>query len=275
MTLHPQLGALRRARAVLLRHAEGLLRRRGHRPEDRAGQRLRQHDQGGRPGADHVRLGRHPAAAQLDRQRHAGQERRRVPAEGPGVDRVPRPTRTSSRIKDLKGKTVGGTPGDAMYATFPALLKANGMQPGRRHGREHGRGQQDRAARRGPGRRDHGLLPRPGPDHRGKHRQAGRPPAVRRLRAEHARHRHRRQRRDAVGQEGHGRQVRAGDAEVVGRGREGPGGRREGDGGARRERAAGGGARQAAQARGTVAAAGHRGSARPQHRGPVERHDRR
>jgi NitT/TauT family transport system substrate-binding protein len=32
-------------------------------------------------------------------------------------------------IKDLKGKTVGGTPGDAMYATFPALLAANGMQP--------------------------------------------------------------------------------------------------------------------------------------------------
>jgi NitT/TauT family transport system substrate-binding protein len=31
---------------------------------------------------------------------------------------------------DLKGKTVGGTPGDAMYATFPAWLKANGMQPG-------------------------------------------------------------------------------------------------------------------------------------------------
>ena len=30
-------------------------------------------------------------------------------------------------IQDLKGKTVGGTPGDAMYATFPALLKANGM----------------------------------------------------------------------------------------------------------------------------------------------------
>ncbi|GIH06547.1 sulfonate ABC transporter substrate-binding protein [Rhizocola hellebori] len=29
---------------------------------------------------------------------------------------------------DLKGKTVGGTPGDAMYATFPAWLKANGMQ---------------------------------------------------------------------------------------------------------------------------------------------------
>ncbi len=33
-------------------------------------------------------------------------------------------------LKDLKGKTVGGTPGDAMYATFPAILKANGMQPG-------------------------------------------------------------------------------------------------------------------------------------------------
>jgi NitT/TauT family transport system substrate-binding protein len=30
-------------------------------------------------------------------------------------------------IKDLKGKRIGGTPGDAMYATFPALLKANGM----------------------------------------------------------------------------------------------------------------------------------------------------
>lgn len=29
---------------------------------------------------------------------------------------------------DLKGKKVGGTPGDAMYATFPAWLKANGMQ---------------------------------------------------------------------------------------------------------------------------------------------------
>jgi ABC-type nitrate/sulfonate/bicarbonate transport system substrate-binding protein len=29
---------------------------------------------------------------------------------------------------DLKGKNVGGTPGDAMYATFPAWLKANGMQ---------------------------------------------------------------------------------------------------------------------------------------------------
>jgi len=33
-------------------------------------------------------------------------------------------------VKDLKGKTIGGTPGDAMYATFPAFLKANGMQPG-------------------------------------------------------------------------------------------------------------------------------------------------
>jgi NitT/TauT family transport system substrate-binding protein len=32
-------------------------------------------------------------------------------------------------VKDLKGKTVGGTPGDAMYATFPALLAANDMQP--------------------------------------------------------------------------------------------------------------------------------------------------
>ncbi len=31
-------------------------------------------------------------------------------------------------IKDLKGKRVGGTPGDAMYATFPALLAANGMK---------------------------------------------------------------------------------------------------------------------------------------------------
>ena len=30
---------------------------------------------------------------------------------------------------DLKGKTVGGTPGDAMYATFPAWLKANGIEP--------------------------------------------------------------------------------------------------------------------------------------------------
>ncbi|HVK21603.1 MAG TPA: ABC transporter substrate-binding protein [Actinokineospora sp.] len=32
-------------------------------------------------------------------------------------------------IKDLKGKRVGGTPGDAMYATFPAVLAANGLQP--------------------------------------------------------------------------------------------------------------------------------------------------
>jgi NitT/TauT family transport system substrate-binding protein len=30
-------------------------------------------------------------------------------------------------VKDLKGKRIGGTPGDAMYATFPALLAANGM----------------------------------------------------------------------------------------------------------------------------------------------------
>ena len=28
---------------------------------------------------------------------------------------------------DLKGKTVGGTPGDALYAMFPAWLKANGL----------------------------------------------------------------------------------------------------------------------------------------------------
>ena len=28
---------------------------------------------------------------------------------------------------DLKGKTVGGTPGDALYAVFPAWLKANGL----------------------------------------------------------------------------------------------------------------------------------------------------
>ncbi|MEU9891590.1 ABC transporter substrate-binding protein [Sphaerisporangium sp. NPDC051011] len=28
---------------------------------------------------------------------------------------------------DLKGRTVGGTPGDAIYATFPAWLKANGL----------------------------------------------------------------------------------------------------------------------------------------------------
>jgi NitT/TauT family transport system substrate-binding protein len=32
-------------------------------------------------------------------------------------------------IQDLKGKRIGGTPGDAMYATFPALLAANDMQP--------------------------------------------------------------------------------------------------------------------------------------------------
>lgn len=30
---------------------------------------------------------------------------------------------------DLKGRTVGGTPGDAIYATFPAWLKANGVNP--------------------------------------------------------------------------------------------------------------------------------------------------
>ncbi len=30
---------------------------------------------------------------------------------------------------DLKGKTVGGTPGDALYATFPAWLKANNLAP--------------------------------------------------------------------------------------------------------------------------------------------------
>jgi NitT/TauT family transport system substrate-binding protein len=35
-----------------------------------------------------------------------------------------------TKPQDLKGKTVGGTPGDAMYATFPAWLRANGMQPG-------------------------------------------------------------------------------------------------------------------------------------------------
>jgi NitT/TauT family transport system substrate-binding protein len=29
---------------------------------------------------------------------------------------------------DLKGKSIGGTPGDAMYATFPAWLKANNLQ---------------------------------------------------------------------------------------------------------------------------------------------------
>jgi NitT/TauT family transport system substrate-binding protein len=32
-----------------------------------------------------------------------------------------------SKPSDLKGKTVGGTPGDALYAVFPAWLKANGM----------------------------------------------------------------------------------------------------------------------------------------------------
>jgi NitT/TauT family transport system substrate-binding protein len=35
-----------------------------------------------------------------------------------------------TKPQDLKGKTVGGTPGDAMYATFPAWLKANGMKDG-------------------------------------------------------------------------------------------------------------------------------------------------
>jgi NitT/TauT family transport system substrate-binding protein len=34
-----------------------------------------------------------------------------------------------TKPQDLKGKSVGGTPGDAMYATFPAWLKANGMDP--------------------------------------------------------------------------------------------------------------------------------------------------
>ena len=33
-----------------------------------------------------------------------------------------------TKPSDLKGKKVAGTPGDAMYATFPAWLKANGMQ---------------------------------------------------------------------------------------------------------------------------------------------------
>jgi ABC-type nitrate/sulfonate/bicarbonate transport system substrate-binding protein len=32
-----------------------------------------------------------------------------------------------SRPSDLKGKTIGGTPGDALYALFPAWLKANGL----------------------------------------------------------------------------------------------------------------------------------------------------
>lgn len=31
---------------------------------------------------------------------------------------------------DLVGKTVGGTPGDAMYGTFPAWLELNGVDPG-------------------------------------------------------------------------------------------------------------------------------------------------
>jgi NitT/TauT family transport system substrate-binding protein len=32
-----------------------------------------------------------------------------------------------SKASDLKGKSVGGTPGDALYAVFPAWLKANGL----------------------------------------------------------------------------------------------------------------------------------------------------
>lgn len=32
-----------------------------------------------------------------------------------------------TKPSDLKGKTVGGTPGDALYAVFPAWLKANGL----------------------------------------------------------------------------------------------------------------------------------------------------
>jgi NitT/TauT family transport system substrate-binding protein len=32
-----------------------------------------------------------------------------------------------SKPSDLKGKTIGGTPGDALYALFPAWLKANGL----------------------------------------------------------------------------------------------------------------------------------------------------
>jgi NitT/TauT family transport system substrate-binding protein len=35
--------------------------------------------------------------------------------------------RNISKPSDLKGKSVGGTPGDALYAVFPAWLKANGM----------------------------------------------------------------------------------------------------------------------------------------------------
>jgi NitT/TauT family transport system substrate-binding protein len=34
-----------------------------------------------------------------------------------------------TKPQDLKGMSIGGTPGDAMYATFPAWLKANGMTP--------------------------------------------------------------------------------------------------------------------------------------------------
>ncbi|MFL6114057.1 MAG: ABC transporter substrate-binding protein, partial [Catenulispora sp.] len=32
-----------------------------------------------------------------------------------------------NKPSDLKGKTIGGTPGDALYALFPAWLKANGL----------------------------------------------------------------------------------------------------------------------------------------------------
>jgi ABC-type nitrate/sulfonate/bicarbonate transport system substrate-binding protein len=35
-----------------------------------------------------------------------------------------------SKPADLKGKTVGGTPGDALYAVFPAWLKANNLSSG-------------------------------------------------------------------------------------------------------------------------------------------------
>jgi NitT/TauT family transport system substrate-binding protein len=34
-----------------------------------------------------------------------------------------------SEPSDLVGKTVGGTPGDAMYGTFPAWLELNGVDP--------------------------------------------------------------------------------------------------------------------------------------------------
>ncbi len=34
-----------------------------------------------------------------------------------------------SSLDDLRGKTVAGTPGDAMYATFPVLLEMNGIDP--------------------------------------------------------------------------------------------------------------------------------------------------